>query len=113
VIWSEVTSLERVDLAVMGDLLEMGDLAAGLGGSGILDGEEPIGLVWASALEVLRAAVFGEGEIGLVCTPLVKTSAKDLRGEVGLTGEEAIGLVWTPLLMISEKGVAEGATGLV
>ena len=127
VIWSVVISLERGDL---GDFVEVGVLAAGLGGSeipdgevavrfagsGVLDGHLTVGLDWASAFVVSEAAFFGDGAIGLVWTPLLRTSAKDLRGEVSLYDEAAMGLVWIPLLIISDKVsgfFAEGAIGLV
>jgi hypothetical protein len=61
------------------------------------------------------AVVCGAGTIGLVWTPLLRISAKDFVGEVGLVGEAVIGLVWTPLLIISENGVwsLTGVIGLV
>lgn len=37
--------------------------------------------------------VFRDGEIGLVETPLLRTSVKDFRGEEDFSDEAAIGLV--------------------
>jgi hypothetical protein len=107
---SEAISFARGDFAVVCDLVEIGDVAAGLGGSGMPDGEETVGL------PALETVVSGVGVIGLVDTPLLKTSAKDLRGEAGLVEDGVTGLVSTPPLMTSEKGFcssAKGAIGLV